>query len=161
MTETADAERARLDEQLERGIALLRAAHALQVKALDIVRGSGLSVNLEELLGYHQQRALFPGQGQANRQATQTENRIEKSEDTRRDETTDDGQRGDLGMAVERALDRIQSRRFGLADVMKHLPAGSNIGSVRGLLNRMSYSEDIIRRVQAGTPHEPAVYEKV
>jgi hypothetical protein len=161
MNETADTERARLDEQLERGIALLRAAHALQVKALEIVRGSGLSINLEELLGPHQQRALFPSQ--ANQTPNQTENRDEKSEDVHRDESdeSEDAQRGDLGKAVQRALGRITSRQFGLADLMRHLPADSNVGSVRGLLNRMSYSEDTIRRVKAGTPHEPAVYEKI
>ncbi len=131
-TRFIEEQRKRLASELEDGIKLLRAAHQLQVRALDMVMGSPLSVDLASLA------TKAPP-------ATEREAAEEKAPSRRGASRRRKNKRGTLKEAIFEAIANAGDG-FTASDIAAALGRPVNKGSLRATLNRLVVSGHLTRQ---------------
>lgn len=158
----------RLKRERDTGMGLLQAAYELQVKALEIVRGHGLGIDLTALLAGNAPAAnrvapppvADPRTGEPLAPpAKSSRARLHARQSARPKQGKKRGW-GVLQRQLEKTLGTIEGE-FTLGALLNSLPPGTDRDSVRAAVNRLAKKGSMLQRVREGTPTEGAIYRRV
>ena len=146
--------KSKLEVELEMGIQILRAAHKVQLNAIETIQRGGLGLDALSVTATIPKAppALPPAlpvrEPSLQHKAAKPKRRAHRSY-------------GRLRKTIERSIEGVTGRRFTLEDVLKGLGNPANRGSVRSTVNRLAAIPGSgFKIVQTGSPTEPTVYEK-
>jgi len=149
-----------LEAELERGIQILRAAHKLQLNAIETIQETiqrgGLGLDALSVTANTPKAKALPAaplsppvrEPTLQHKVGKPKRRVHRSY-------------GRLRKAIEHSIEGVAGRRFTLDDVLKGIGKDANRGSVRSTVNRLaSIPGSGFKIAQSGSPTEPTVYEK-